>query len=163
MNFKKQALWVAAGAMLTFAACCFTGCETNHANIAYTTIKGKAGWPRFNLQFTTGASNDVDLYVITPDGSVINYKQPLAQNGSMDMGCLCGDCPHGANENIYWSAGTAPKGKYTVWAQYFDPCVGVGGASNYVIRIIKGTAVLKKYEGVVSTRKRKSPVYTFVY
>lgn len=138
------------------------GCKNAEPELKYSAIKGSEGYPRFNLQFTGGAYNDVDLYVRTPNGSVISYKNLTAQNGRMDVDCLCGDCANGANENVFWHNGKAPKGTYKVWAEYFDPCVVQEGSAHYTIRIMKGSKELKVFSGEVSVNKRKSPVYTFI-
>lgn len=164
MKLRKQALPLAASIVTVLIIGCITGCRFKRNNVEqFTVIKGMAGIPRFNLQYTYGEFNDVDLYVKTPDGSVVCYSNATAQKGAMDIDCFCGDCLSGANENIYWDAGTAPRGTYQVWASYFDPCLGTTGTANYIIRIMKEQVVLHRYEGVVSTGNRKSPVYTFVY
>jgi len=139
------------------------GCKNAEPELKYSAIKGSEGYPRFNLQFTGGTYNDVDLYVSTPNGSVISYKNLKAQNGRMDVDCLCGDCSDGANENVFWEDGKAPKGIYKVWAEYFDPCVVQEGSARYLIRIMKGGQELKAFSGELSVNNRKSPVYTFVY
>lgn len=128
---------------------------------SFTTIKGSAGSPRINLQFTNSDGSDLDLYVQTPNGSVINYQNISAQNGKMDLDCLCGDCPEGGNENVYWVPGTAPKGTFKVWARYFDPCVGENGSARYKLRIMDGNKVIREAEGALSSYDRRSPVITF--
>ncbi|UEG52526.1 hypothetical protein LLH06_16330 [Mucilaginibacter daejeonensis] len=131
------------------------------AEDSFTKIKGSAGSPRFNLQFTNNDGSDVDLYVQTPNGSVINYQNISAQNGKMDVDCLCGDCPEGGNENVYWVPGTAPKGTFKVWARYFDPCVGENGSARYKLRIMDGNKVVREMEGSLSSYDRRSPVIIY--
>jgi hypothetical protein len=126
-------------------------------------IQGAPGNPRFNLQFTNGSKTDLDLYVQTPNGTVLYFGNPSGQNGQLDVDCLCGDCPNGPNENIYWTPGSAPRGTYKVWAEYFDYCDGSMSASSYTLRIMNNSSILQTYNGTLSPTNAKSPVYTFNY
>jgi hypothetical protein len=153
-------------AIIAILLCSFVGitaCEDAKAFKITGAIRGTAGSPRFNLQFTNGINNDVDLYVETPNGLVISYRTAAVAGEGMDIDCSCGDCPNGANENIYWLSGTAPKGIYKAWVQYFDPCMGSNGTADYVLRIMDNEKVLKICRGKVSTASRKSAVYVFVF
>jgi hypothetical protein len=165
---KIKKIVLSAGLLMVLAVAVFnvTGCKKDKDDEEEeddTEIKGNPGNPRFNLQFTGGTINDVDLYVKTPNGSIISYTNPAAQNGKLDVDCLCGDCPNGPNENIYWTAGTAPTGTYQVWAQYFGACATNSGSSNYTIRVMKNSSVLNTYTGTVSTNSPKSSVYSFTF
>lgn len=126
-------------------------------------IQGTPGNPRFNLQFTNGSEADLDLYVQTPDGSVIYFGNPQSQNGNLDVDCLCGDCPNGPNENIFWTPGTAPKGTYKVWVEYFGACGGNNASSNYTLRVMNNSAILQTYSGTLNPAQTTSPVYTYNY
>ena len=86
------------------------------------TLVGESGNPRFNLIFTNEESVDLDLHVIDPQGVELYYSNESSPSGGeFDVDCLCGDCPQGPNENIYWPLdGSAPKGKYEYWIEYFD-------------------------------------------
>ncbi len=128
-----------------------------------TVIQGAPGNPRFNLQFTNGSKTDLDLYVQTPNGSVISYSNPAIQNGKLDVNCLCGDCPNGPNENIYWTPGTASKGNYKVWVEYFGDCDNSRGSSNYTLRIMNNSTIIQTYTGTLSPGNTKSQVFTFNY
>ncbi|MEO6329809.1 MAG: hypothetical protein ABIO55_12800 [Ginsengibacter sp.] len=126
-------------------------------------IRGTPGNPRFNLQFTNGNKADLDLYVQTPNGSILYYGNPTGQFGQLDVDCLCGDCPNGPNENIYWTPGSAPAGTYKVWAEYFEGCDGSGSSSNYTIRIMNNTSIVQTYTGTLSPGNAKSPVYSYSF
>lgn len=162
MKFKGFT-WILITGAFTLLFIVAKGCKNAEPQLNYTAIKGTAGYPRFNLQFTGGAYNDVDLYVETPNGAIISYNNIAAQNGRMDIDCLCGDCPDGANENVFWQDGKAPRGTYKIWAEYFDPCMVEDGAAAYTIRMMKGKQVLNTFTGKLSSHNRKSVVYTFVY
>jgi uncharacterized protein YfaP (DUF2135 family) len=75
-------------------------------------IQGAPGNPRFNLQFTNEANVDLDLYVETPNGSILYYRNQTGQGGTLDVDCLCSDCPTGPNENTFWVDGRPPAGFY---------------------------------------------------
>jgi uncharacterized protein YfaP (DUF2135 family) len=56
----------------------------------------------FNLQFSNPDNVDLDLYVRTFSGAVISYLNRSADQGALDVDCLCGNCASGPNENIFW-------------------------------------------------------------
>jgi uncharacterized protein YfaP (DUF2135 family) len=126
-------------------------------------IKGQPGNPRFNLQFTNSVKVDLDLYVQTPDGSIISYSNQTAQNGELDVDCLCSICPNGPNENIFWTAGTAPSGTYKVWVEYFGDCDGSEAASKFTLRIMENSTILNTYTGTLTPVNDKSTVYNFTF
>lgn len=127
-------------------------------------IQGNPGNPRFNLQFTNETSVDLDLYVQTPSGSIISYSNPRSNGGILDVDCLCGSCPNGPNENIYWVEGTAPRGVYKYWVKYYGNCgSSSSGSSQYTIRRIKNSDVQETFTGTLSTTGQLSQIYTFTY
>lgn len=126
-------------------------------------IQGNPGNPRFNLQFTNGSGVDLDLHVLTPNGSEISYGNPQAENGQLDVDCLCGLCPNGPNENIYWTEGTAPHGTYRFWAEYFGDCDGAGSSSDFTLRVLKNSQVITTYSGTLSPSAVKTDIYSFTY
>ncbi len=139
------------------------GRPLNNSPIIFTAnnLQGTPGDPRFNLQFTNGSQTDLDLYVQTPDGSIIYYGNLSAQNGTLDLDCYCESCPNGPNENIFWTPGTAPTGTYKVWVEYFGDCDGSNVSSNYTITILKNSTTIQTYTGTLSPANIKSPVYSF--
>lgn len=127
-------------------------------------LEGTPGNPRFNLKFTNPENVDLDLHVLTPDGSEIYFDNPNADGGNLDVDCLCGECPNGPNENIYWVEGSAPSGTYKYWVEYYGDCGGTGNAaSEFTLRLVKGSTVLETYSGTLSAEGQSSTVYTFVY
>lgn len=127
------------------------------------TLKGNPGNPRFNLQFTNEENVDLDLYVTTPAGNTIYYDDLEHDGGSLDLDCLCDDCPNGPNENIFWVDGTAPKGTYKFWVEHYENCnADENYTSNFTLRLIKNDVILAKYTGTLSEDNNKSMVYTHV-
>ena len=151
--------------LLSLVSIFYLSCKKNNSdsNNDPGAIQGAPGNPRFNLQFTNGSKTDLDLYVATPNGYVLSYSNPSDQKGQLDVDCLCGDCPNGTNENIFWVPGTAAKGIYQVWAVYYGDCDGSGASSNYTIRIMNNSNILQTYTGTLSPNNNQSPVYTYNY
>ena len=113
-------------------------------------LVGQDGNPRFNLQFTNPENVDLDLYVQTPSGAIIYYGNQVADQGTLDVDCLCGGCPQGPNENIYWENGTAPSGTYKFWVEYFGACEEAGASSNFTLRVVRNGVVLDTKTGTMS-------------
>jgi hypothetical protein len=108
-------------------------------------LEGNSGNPRFNLQFTGDV--DMDLYVRTPSGNVINYSNDSADGGTLDVDCTCsGDCNQ---ENIYWQPGTAPSGQYVFWVDHYSSCSGTQ-SSSYTIQVMNGNTVLQTRTGTLT-------------
>lgn len=51
-------------------------------------------------------------------------------------------------ENIFWSTGTAPRGRYQVWVHHFQNVTG-DGAVEYALEIRRGEAVVRTVRGAV--------------
>lgn len=124
-------------------------------------LVGQDGNPRFNLVFTNPDNVDLDLYVKTPSGAIISYSNPVADLGTLDVDCLCGDCTQGPNENIFWENGTAEAGTYEYWVNYFGDCGTVGSSSNFTLRVIRNGAVLETKTGSLNA-EGDSTHWTFV-
>jgi uncharacterized protein YfaP (DUF2135 family) len=129
------------------------------------TLVGQPGDPRFNLVFNNQQNVDLDLHVIDPKGEEIYYYHKKGANGvTLDVDCLCGDCPNGPNENIFWpQGGSAPKGTYKFWVEYYETCRGASGTQNseYTIRVAINEKVKATYTGTMTSGIRKSLVYTW--
>ncbi|GAB3021596.1 hypothetical protein GCM10027284_46340 [Cyclobacterium sediminis] len=126
-------------------------------------IVGQIGNPQFNLKFTNGDNVDLDLYVQTPNGTIINYFNTSGQGGQLDVDCLCGDCPNGPNENIYWEIGSAPSGTYKFWVEYYSSCDITNNLSEYTLRVINNGTIVQTYTGALSESNAKSNVYSIQY
>ncbi len=124
-------------------------------------IVGASGNPRFNLQFNNEQNVDLDLHVLTPNGIELYFSNKSGDGGQLDVDCLCGTCPNGPNENIYWEPGTAPHGQYKYWVQYYNNCGVAGASSAYTLRRLVNNTVVSTNSGTLSSGK--SPVYLFNY
>lgn len=113
-------------------------------------LVGQDGNPRFNLQFTNPDNVDLDLYVQTPSGNIIYYGNPTADQGTLDVDCLCGLCSQGPNENIFWENGTAPEGTYKYWVEYYGDCGDTGASSSFTLRVIRNGSVLATKTGTLN-------------
>lgn len=156
---KKQNFFFQPNVKMAFALMAFFGlllsCSSDDDggggnNTDDLDLVGQEGNPRFNLQFTNGDNVDLDLYVETPSGAVISYLNTNADNGELDVDCLCGICPQGPNENIYWENGTAPSGTYRYWVDYYGSCDDSEASSNFTLRVIKNGQVLATKTGTLS-------------
>jgi uncharacterized protein YfaP (DUF2135 family) len=138
-------------AFLFVFANCSKSDDDEVADPPATVLVGQDGNPRFNLTFTNPENVDLDLYVKTPSGAVIYYGNMQADEGQLDVDCLCSDCPDGPNENIFWNDGTAPKGTYEYWVEYYDYCTTAGSESNYTVRVIRNGEVLVTKQGTLTS------------
>jgi len=149
--------------MITMALCTiFLGCSEDDDTDADSglNLAGQAGNPRFNLQFTNSDNVDLDLYVRTPNGTIIYYGNPSAQGGNLDVDCLCGGCPQGPNENIYWLSGSAPSGDFEYWVDYFGSCGNSSASSNFTLRVMRNNEVLVTRTGTLSSGQSQVWVHT---
>lgn len=123
-------------------------------------LAGEAGNPRFNLIFDNELSTDIDLHVLTPLGEEIYFGNPSsASGGNLDVDCICA-CP---DENIYFPLdGSAPKGTYTYWANFFNNCTP-SATSNFTIRVLEGNRIMAVREGTLTTVNEKSIRWEHVF
>lgn len=125
-------------------------------------LVGQPGNPRFNLQFTNPDNVDIDLHVIDPYGKEIYWNNPYsASGGELDIDCNCYGCGSGPNENIFWEAGSAPKGTYKFWVEYFEKCGSGSGNSNFTIRVAVNETIKQTYTGSLSENNTRSTVWTW--
>jgi uncharacterized protein YfaP (DUF2135 family) len=139
--------------LLTLTISLFTiSCSSDDDPVEATEqLVGNPGNPRFNLQFTNPDNVDLDLYVQTPSGVIISYSNPNADGGTLDVDCLCFDCPQGPNENIFWENGTAPTGDYEYWVDYYSSCNGEDTSSSFTLRVLKNSEVVSTRTGTLSS------------
>jgi len=69
---------------------------------------------------------DLDLHMLDTAGDEIWYlwPGPSAGGGQLDRDAnpACTEQAPLPTENIYWSTGKAPQGRYRVWVELYDPC-----------------------------------------
>jgi hypothetical protein len=99
---------------------------------------------------------DLDLYLKTPNGNEIYYRNREADGGEfLGDSCIRGTCDGENNETIRWDNGDAPSGTYEVWAVNFD---GKASAS-FTIEVRTEHGVIRSFshtlpasEGAASSR-----------
>ncbi|MDR6300913.1 hypothetical protein [Mesonia maritima] len=110
---------------------------------------GNEGNPRFNLEFDRSNGADLDLYVKTPNNVMMYFANPIYEGGKVDVDCLCGNCPDGPVENIYWEDGTAPIGKYEYWVEYYDSCNEIQKPTDFTLRVTKNGKLIALHNGTI--------------
>jgi hypothetical protein len=79
---------------------------------------------RLQFTLTWDAPVDLDLFVQTPNGNVINFASSTGQNGGaldLDSNAAC-DIDNINNENITWRTNEPARGTYTVYPNLFSAC-----------------------------------------
>ena len=125
----------------------------NHSTSQWT-IFGRAGMGDVYVTLRWENTSDLDLYVKDPSGELIYYSHKTsASGGRLDVDDRDGYGP----ENIYWATGTAPRGTYTVYVEYWSgplPVsynVNINGMVNY-FSFPAGTATRTRREIATFTR-----------
>lgn len=142
------------------AALPLLGCEQEYEVLD---LAGGDGELRFNLEFTNETDVDLDLHVITPLGEEIYYAdEEDSTGGELDVDCLCGSCPQGPSENIFWEyGGNAEPGTYQVSVVYYTSCDFFSGpASEYTLRFLESGQVV---ETVTGTMANYEPAHEFTH
>jgi uncharacterized protein YfaP (DUF2135 family) len=85
-----------------------------------------------------GTVDDLDLHVIEPGGEEIYYgHRTSATGGSLDVDSNAG-CGTQMNpvENIFWGAGAAPLGTYTVLVDYYRHCTSEDPTVPFSVKLL---------------------------
>lgn len=75
------------------------------------------------LRWTT--NDDLDLAVVDPSGDVVAYyNRAIPSQGQLDVDANagCGEQTNSPIENIFWPAGQAPQGQYSIEVNLFTRC-----------------------------------------
>ena len=91
--------------------------------------------------------NDVDLHVVDPTGEEIFYGDPSSASGGtldLDSNPAC-NIDGVNNENVYWPAGSAPSGEYTVRVDLWAACDGQD--VEYRVTVVLGGTDVSTYDG----------------
>jgi len=112
----------------------------------------QSGAVQITLGWTSGA--DIDLYVTDPFGEELsNRNTSVDSGGTMDRSAR-GACTDGqTTENVYWPAGSAPRGTYRISAGYSDNCQAAG-STPVVLSIMVGGQPLGIYQYTLSADQR---------
>ena len=121
-------------------------------------LVGSAGNPRFNLQFTQGY--DLDLYVKTPNGTLIYYGNRTGQGGELDVDCTCTTgASNGTGENVFWQNG--PNGTYQYYVKFYSSCSSSNPNANYTVRVMNNSTVVQTHTGTL-TSGGTTPTWTYI-
>jgi hypothetical protein len=98
-------------------------------------------------------TNDLDLHVIDPTGEEIYYANATSASGGqldIDANAACGNPTTTPVENIFWAAGTAPPGTYTVLVNYWANCPGGAQQPAFTVETLVD-GVSTTYPGTATT------------
>ncbi len=117
-----------------------------------TTVELGTGDIQITLRWNSTA--DLDLYVTTPDGSIISFGQPTSSDGGtldVDANAACSpvEIVSPPVENVFWPVGGAPSGTYSVQLNYFSECEGGTGPQDYTVEIKVDGRELGPFRGTV--------------
>ena len=137
---------------------------------AMTTVRAmRVGTGDVQVSVAFDSTSDVDLHVIDPSGEEIYYgSRESASGGKLDLdanaGCSVPPRPVNA-ENITWAGGTAPRGQYTVYLDYFSDCGHQ--ATSWVVTVHRRGQPLQvftgRFTGPASQSNTMVPITTFTY
>jgi hypothetical protein len=100
---------------------------------------------------------DLDLHVIEPGGSEIYWEIPEGKNfGVLDIEDLDGIGP----ENVFWKKGTAQKGEYSWWVNYYGDSSGSKQPTNWQVRV-KRNGKAEAFSGTLKKVDENSPRQSF--
>jgi hypothetical protein len=129
-------------------------------SICWNDICIEEGALRFSLVWET--SNDLDLHVMTPDGTEIFYGNSSAAGGELDVDdCVGGGCtnPDGMHvENIFFAEEGA-SGTYTYWVVNYSG----DEESDFELEVAEGEDVVATESGTVDSTTTTSTQYTYDY
>lgn len=153
---------------------------------ACTTLKPQTGELSFRLLWDGKA--DLDLHVIDPGGGHVGLpflaaaakdperfarvqaelvagKNPDGETaGLLDIDCnadierLC----RKPMENIFWPPGTAPRGEYQVWVEFFQQTQSSEEVP-FILELRRGEKVVQRLVDKVSSENRKSQLVRYTY
>ena len=108
--------------------------------------------------------NDLDIACIDPSGQKVWYQnKTVPSGGELDIDMNAGEGPYRDDpiENIYWPAGRAPKGQYTVVLTYFARHEGNNKPVPYTVKVKHGEET-ETYTGTVTNEHESINICTFM-
>lgn len=109
-----------------------------------------------------GNYNDLDLYCVEPSGTSLYYGNKISSSGGVyqiDMNANSERRSNSPIEHIYWPAGQAPSGNYSVYVNYYEN-YDSQNETPFTLRIKHGDKV-ETQSGVLSTSNTRSRVFSF--
>jgi hypothetical protein len=101
--------------------------------------------------------DDLDLWVVDPQGESIYYRNPTSSSGGeLDVDANAG-CEQNTTyqpvENIFWPTGVAPIGNYSVEVVYFENCGSFEPVDFQVVVTVDGD--INHYSGTVENEEER--------
>ncbi len=127
---------------------------------AQTPLTLGTGDIQVTLRWTT--LDDVDLAVTDPAGDVLAYyNRAVASQGQLDVDANAGCSEQNTSpiENVFWPAGQAPQGQYSIQVSLFTRCGGSTAPIPFNLTVlVQGTT--RTIQGTVSDQQ---PTATFPF
>jgi len=106
------------------------------------------------ITLTWSTMADLDLHVIEPSGTEIDYGNKTSSTGGtldVDSNGSCQNPTSNPVENVFWPSSGAPTGAYTVNVAYYEECGGAGsGPQSYTVTVTLNGQVVQQKTGTIS-------------
>ena len=129
--------------------------------IELTTIEVGTGELQVSVSWDT--QTDVDLVLIEPDGTRIDFEFPRSAAGGvldLDSNPAC-SIDNVNNENITYEGSQPPSGEYVVAVSYFSDCDIGSQLTNYVVTV-RNTGSVSTYTGTLSDPGQEEQIATII-
>lgn len=125
--------------------------------IVPTTRPGEPELGTGDVQVTLrwGSTADLDLAVIDPAGSRIDFTTPTSPSGGeldVDSNAACSSATTSPVENVFWPPGQSPEGEYTVIVSYWAECGDATGPQSYELSVLMNGVSIEPTAAGVSYR-----------
>jgi hypothetical protein len=108
------------------------------------------------------STNDLDLWVVDPQGEKIYFGQKTAPSGGMldvDANAGCGTVTTQPVENIFWPSGEAPQGGYALSVNFFRQCDAIAATPFTLRALVDGQ--IQEFTGILNAVNETIEVYRF--
>ena len=118
-----------------------------------------AGTGEITVSLLWDSTDDVDLHILTPDGSEIYYGNRSTGGGELDIDAnTSSNMMDNPVENIFFT--TPAAGTYTVWIEDYND--RTDGPTNYIVRVTVGDQS-QTFEGTIDVTDTRNDIITFNY
>ena len=123
----------------------------------------KAGSGDIQITLAWNGYNDLDLSCTEPGGTLINFENRLsASGGNLDVDMNATPRSKYPFENLFWPTSKAPRGKYSVYANFYRQHTKSAEPVHYTLRvIINGKEKLTS--GQLMPRSGTKEIFSFNY
>jgi len=130
----------------------FTDCDNQPETPSTGDVQVLLNWDNYN---------DLDLICTDPDNNKVWFKNKTVPSGGkleIDMNANYPDSKT-PKENIYWPAGRAPNGKYSIFLLYYKKHIDID-ETPYKITVIYGDST-QEYMGKIKAEDKSIAICTF--